>query len=223
MLRSVSNAGLRTGKAASSFLHGTLPGLLPAVEPSASGVLDVGQGHHVYWETVGTVAGRRWCSCTAAPVRQRHLGAAPVRSVDLPGRLVRSARMRTQHPPGGHRGRRPVDQHHRPLDRRHRSSARAPGDQPMGHDGHLVGRDADPDPTPSNTPTASARWCRPRSHPGLDARPTGSPRACAECSRASGTPSPPQAPSLQGRRRWRGHSARPVRRATPGPGLRPSP
>jgi proline iminopeptidase len=36
----------------------------PAVEPYESGLLDVRDGHRLYWESVGKPAGVRWCICT---------------------------------------------------------------------------------------------------------------------------------------------------------------
>ena len=40
--------------------------LYPEIEPFDSGILDVGDGHRVYWERVGTRAPSRRCSCMAA-------------------------------------------------------------------------------------------------------------------------------------------------------------
>ena len=78
----------------------------PPVEPYATGLLDVGDGHSVYWETVGDPGGVP----AVVPARRSRgrrfgLGAAHVRPGRLPRGAVRPARVRAQH---AERGRRPA-------------------------------------------------------------------------------------------------------------------
>ena len=46
--------------------RGTDP-LYPPIEPYARGMLDVGDGHQIYWEECGNPSGNRQSSCTVGP------------------------------------------------------------------------------------------------------------------------------------------------------------
>ncbi len=54
----------------------------PEIEPYDSGLLPVGDGQEIYWETIGNPEGKPAVSCTAAPavVRSRTTGVCSTRS-----------------------------------------------------------------------------------------------------------------------------------------------
>ena len=53
-----------------------MAGLYPRIGPYEHGMLEVGDGNLVYWETCGNPHGRRPLYCTAAPVPDVRSGTA---------------------------------------------------------------------------------------------------------------------------------------------------
>ena len=175
----------------------------PAIEPYDSGMLDVGDGHQVYWECCGNPARqaralsarRPWLRLLAGP-------AAFLRSRRLPGRALRPARVRTQPAAGQRARRRPERQHHRPPDRRHRALRQLHGIEQLDRPGYLLGNAPSAWPTPRHTRSGSRAGAGARDAPTPAARSNGSPTTSAASSRASGTGSPPPCPTRCGTCRW---------------------
>ena len=71
----------------------------PEIEPYDSGMLDVGDGHLVYWETCGNPAGKPALVSTAGLAAVLAGLAEAVRPVRLPHRPLRPARLRPEHAP----------------------------------------------------------------------------------------------------------------------------
>ena len=92
--------------------------MYPSIEPYDSGHLDVGDGHAVYWEVVGSPDSLPaiWLhggpGAPASPSSRRNFDPARYRAVIFDQRGLRA-----QPPPGQRRRRRPVGQHHRPPGR----------------------------------------------------------------------------------------------------------
>ena len=70
--------------------------LYPPIEPYDHGLLDVGDGNLVYWETCGNPAGKPAVMVHGGPGQGCVPTCADVRPGTLPGCAVRPARLRPQ-------------------------------------------------------------------------------------------------------------------------------
>ena len=131
-------------------------GSLPADRAVRHGLLDVGDGHEVYWEVVRQPGGQAGRVPARRPGR-RLLARAPalVRPGPLPHRPVRPARLRPHRTPhASTRG-----QHHLAPRRRHRAAARAAAASSAGWSSAAPGAAPWRSPTPRRTPSGSPSWC----------------------------------------------------------------
>ena len=118
--------------------------MFPATEPYDSGLLDVGDGHEVYWECCGNRDGRPLVYLHGGPGSGATLGQRRFFDPALSRRPVRPARERAQ-PTAGQRARRRSEREHdRPPRRRHRAAARAPRSREVDSLRAVVGNDPRP-------------------------------------------------------------------------------
>ena len=147
---------------------------VPLAVPYDHGMLDVGDGNLVYWETCGNPAGKPAVVLHGGPGSGCTPGlAALLRPRRVPDRPLRPARLRPQHAPRQRPAGRPGHQHDPPPARRHRAPAAAPGHRPVAALRRVVGLDAGAGLRRDAIPSASRRSSSSASSPRRAAKSSG--------------------------------------------------
>ena len=160
--------------------------LYPPIEPYKSGMLDVGDGHRVYYERCGRRGGQAGGVPARRPRRRDFARPSPsVRPRALRRHAVRSARLRpfdAQRQPGG--------QHDLGPGRRHRAAARSGGGRQVAGVRRLLGLDAGARLRRDPSRSGSARWCCAGSTPSpRPSSPGTTSSASPRCSPTNGSAS----------------------------------